>query len=79
MTAILRHRLRTQTCPLLAGPDIPTLSYVRSSEVSAYGTVPGSWARLHNDAGVKDKFHPDELEIMWARAAKALDPHGDGR
>ncbi len=34
---------------------------------------------LHDEAGVKDKFHPDDMERMWARVAKALDPNGDGR
>jgi two-component sensor histidine kinase len=34
---------------------------------------------LHDDAGVKSKFHPDDLETMWSRVAKALDPRSDGR
>jgi two-component sensor histidine kinase len=34
---------------------------------------------LHDDEGVKAKFHPDDMERMWARVAKALDPDGDGR
>jgi PAS domain S-box-containing protein len=34
---------------------------------------------LHDEAGVKDKFHPDDKDLMWARVAKALDPVGDGR
>ena len=34
---------------------------------------------LHDEAGVKAKFHPDDMELMWARVAKALDPAGDGR
>lgn len=34
---------------------------------------------LHDEAGVKDKFHADDMELMWARVAKALDPAGDGR
>ena len=34
---------------------------------------------LHDEQGVKDKFHPDDLELMWARVAKACDPTGDGR
>jgi two-component sensor histidine kinase len=33
---------------------------------------------LHDEEGVKGKFHPDDLELMWARVAKALDPDGDG-
>src|SRR6185437_9078722 len=34
---------------------------------------------LHNEEGVKSKFHPDDLELMWSRVTKALDPAGDGR
>jgi two-component sensor histidine kinase len=34
---------------------------------------------LHDDEGVKSKFHPDDMELMWSRVAKALDPAGDGR
>src|SRR5579871_1657197 len=34
---------------------------------------------LHDEEGVKSKFHPDDLELMWSRVGKALDPGGDGR
>jgi two-component sensor histidine kinase/PAS domain-containing protein len=34
---------------------------------------------LHDAEGVKSKFHPDDLELMWARVAEALDPASDGR
>jgi two-component sensor histidine kinase/PAS domain-containing protein len=34
---------------------------------------------LHDEQGVKAKFHPDDIDPMWARVAKALDPEGDGR
>ncbi|HEY2595589.1 MAG TPA: PAS domain-containing protein, partial [Chloroflexota bacterium] len=34
---------------------------------------------LHDQAGVQTRFHPDDIELMWARVAKALDPLGDGR
>jgi PAS domain-containing protein len=34
---------------------------------------------LHDEAGVKSKFHPDDLELMWSRVAKALNPRSDGR
>ncbi|WP_061027893.1 HWE histidine kinase domain-containing protein [Bradyrhizobium sp. CCH5-F6] len=34
---------------------------------------------FHDEDGVKTKFHPDDMELMWARVAKALDPKGDGR
>jgi two-component sensor histidine kinase/PAS domain-containing protein len=34
---------------------------------------------LHDEEGVKDKFHPDDMDLMWSRVAKALDPAGDGK
>ncbi len=34
---------------------------------------------LHDEKGVKAKFHPDDLELMWSRVSKALDPRSDGR
>lgn len=34
---------------------------------------------LHDQEGVKSKFHPDDVDLIWERAAKALDPEGDGR
>jgi two-component sensor histidine kinase len=34
---------------------------------------------LHDESGVKDKFHPQDLELMWSRVARALDPAGNGR
>ncbi len=34
---------------------------------------------LHDEEGVKCKFHPDDMELMWSRVTKALDPRGDGR
>jgi len=34
---------------------------------------------LHNEAGVKSKFHPEDLDVMWSRVATALDPRSDGR
>ncbi len=33
---------------------------------------------LHDAEGVKQKFHPDDMELMWSRVAKACDPGGDG-
>jgi signal transduction histidine kinase len=37
-------------------------------------------ARFHHDEpGVKAKFHPDDMDRMWARVTKALDPESDGR
>ena len=34
---------------------------------------------LHDEAGAKAKFHPDDMALMWERVGKALDPQGDGR
>ena len=34
---------------------------------------------LHDEEGVKAKFHPDDMDLMWSPVAKALDPDGDGR
>jgi two-component sensor histidine kinase/PAS domain-containing protein len=34
---------------------------------------------LHDEEGVKDKFYPDDMDLMWSRVGKALDPNGDGR
>ena len=34
---------------------------------------------LHDEDGVKTKFHPDDLSLMWSRVTRALDPQGDGR
>ena len=34
---------------------------------------------LHDEEGVRAKFHPDDLELMWSRVTKALDPQSDGR
>jgi PAS domain S-box-containing protein len=34
---------------------------------------------LHNEEGVTSKFHPDDMDLMWSRVARALDPQGDGR
>ncbi|HEY3797487.1 MAG TPA: HWE histidine kinase domain-containing protein [Caulobacteraceae bacterium] len=42
-----------------------------------YGLTEGPF--LHDEAGVAAKFHPDDMERMWANVAKALDPAGDGR
>ena len=34
---------------------------------------------LHDEAGVATKFHPADMDHMWERVSKALDPEGDGR
>ncbi len=33
---------------------------------------------LHDEAGVTEKFHPDDMELMWSRVTKALALDGDG-
>jgi two-component sensor histidine kinase len=33
---------------------------------------------LHDENGVKEKFHPDDMDLMWSRVTKALAPDGDG-
>jgi PAS domain S-box-containing protein len=33
---------------------------------------------LHDEAGVAAKFHPDDMDLMWAGVAKAVDSAGDG-
>ena len=43
-----------------------------------YGLTAGAHF-LHSEEGVKSKFHPDDLELMWSQVSKALDPQGDGR
>jgi PAS domain S-box-containing protein len=42
-----------------------------------YGLTDGRF--LHDEAGVKDKIHADDIDLMWAQVAKAVDPEGDGR
>jgi PAS domain S-box-containing protein len=42
-----------------------------------YGLTEGRF--LHDETGVKAKFHAEDMERMWERIAKALDPAGDGR
>ena len=34
---------------------------------------------IHDKDGVKQKFHPDDMDRMWAGVAEAIDPEGDGR
>src|SRR5262249_29789029 len=32
---------------------------------------------LHDEEGVKAKFHPDDMDLIWERVGTALDPQGD--
>src|SRR3984957_118192 len=34
---------------------------------------------LHDDEGVKAKFHPSDMDLMWSKVSQALDPESDGR
>ena len=34
---------------------------------------------VHDKDGVEAKFHPDDMDLMWSRVAKALHPEGDGQ
>jgi two-component sensor histidine kinase/PAS domain-containing protein len=34
---------------------------------------------LHDEDGVQNLLHPDDVPAMWAAVAKAIDPAGDGR
>jgi two-component sensor histidine kinase/PAS domain-containing protein len=42
-----------------------------------YGLTEASF--LHDEEGVKSKFHPDDLDVMWSQVTRALDPQSDGR
>jgi len=33
---------------------------------------------LHDEEGVKAKFHAEDMDLMWSRVTKAIDPEGDG-
>ena len=41
-----------------------------------YGLTEGRF--LHDADGVKAKFHAEDMDTMWAKVAKAVDPQGDG-
>jgi two-component sensor histidine kinase len=41
-----------------------------------YGLTEGRF--LHDADGAKQKFHADDMELMWSRVGKACDPKGDG-
>ncbi|HEV7691746.1 MAG TPA: HWE histidine kinase domain-containing protein [Hyphomonadaceae bacterium] len=41
-----------------------------------YGLTDGRF--LHDDEGVKHKFHADDMSLMWSQVAKACDPKGEG-
>jgi PAS domain-containing protein len=84
----LRHELARQKRAFdfaMTASDMGTWRYTLADNICVYdenaqrlyGLTEARF--LHDDEGVKSKFHPDDLELMWARVAKALDPEGDGR
>ena len=84
----LRHELARQKRAFdfaMTASDMGTWRYTLADNICVYdenaqrlyGLTEARF--LHDDAGVKSKFHPDDLELMWTRVAKALDPEGDGR
>ena len=80
----LERQKRTFDLAMIAS-DMGTWCYTLADNICVYDENAQrlyglSEARfLHNDEGVKAKFHPDDLELMWSRVAEALDPRGSGR
>ena len=79
----LERQLRTFDLAMVAS-DMGTWRYTLADNVCVYdenaqrlyGLTEARF--LHDEKGVKDKFHPDDMDLMWSRVAKALDPKGDG-
>ena len=80
----LERQKRTFDLAMIAS-DMGTWCYTLADNICVYDENAQrlyglSEARfLHDDEGVKAKFHPDDLELMWSRVAEALDPRGSGR
>jgi two-component sensor histidine kinase len=80
----LERQKRTFDLAMVAS-DMGTWRYTLADNVCVYdenaqrlyGLIEGRF--LHDEAGVKAKFHPDDMALMWSRVTKALDPEGDGR
>jgi two-component sensor histidine kinase len=80
----LERQQRTFDLAMVAA-DMGTWRYTMADDVCVYddnaqrlyGLTEARF--LHDEAGVKDKFHPDDLALMWSRVARAVDPDGDGR
>jgi two-component sensor histidine kinase/PAS domain-containing protein len=79
----LERQKRTFDLAMVAS-DMGTWRYTIADNICVYD---GNAQRLygltearffHDEVGVKAKFHADDLELMWSRVAKALDPKGDG-
>jgi two-component sensor histidine kinase len=84
----LRHELARQKRAFdfaMAASDMGTWRYTLADNICVYdenaqrlyGLTEARF--LHNEEGVQSKFHPEDLPLMWARVAKALDPGSDGR
>ena len=84
MRASLKRQKQTFDLAMLAS-DMGTWRYTLADNVCVYDENAQRLYGLtearfpHDAAGVQTKFHADDLDLMWARAAKALDPAGDGR
>jgi two-component sensor histidine kinase/PAS domain-containing protein len=80
----LERQKRTFDLAMIAS-DMGTWCYTLADNICVYDENAQrlyglSEARfLHDDEGVKAKFHPDDLELMWSRVAEALDPKSSGR
>ncbi len=80
----LERQQRTFDLAMLAS-DMGTWRYTLADNICVYdrnaqrlyGLTTARF--VHDDEGVKNKFHPEDLELLWSRVAGALDPRGDGR
>jgi hypothetical protein len=79
----LERRQRTFDLALIAA-DMGTWRYTLADNVCVYdanaqrlyGLTEARF--LHDEEGVKAKFHPDDMDLMWSRVAETLDPTGTG-
>src|SRR5450755_434079 len=80
----LKRQRRTFDLAMLAS-DMGTWCYTLADNICVYdenaqrlyGLTEARF--LHDDEGVRAKFHPDDMVLMWSRVAEALDPNGSGR
>ena len=84
MRAALKAQQRTHELAMVAS-RMGTWRYTMADNICVYDEnaqrLYGLTAArfLHDEAGVREKFHPDDIQVMWERVTKALDPAGDGR
>lgn len=84
MRLALERQQRTMDLALLAS-KMGTWRYTLADNICVYddnaqrlyGLTQARF--LHDEEGVEAKFHPDDMNLMWERVGKALDPKGDGR